>query len=92
MKVRYSLLTNLVVTGLPLKQAEAPGSNLVMIVTVRGGHLGYLEGPLPFRKPFHYLERVIETFVRAVRLHGEELRDDKEMNDNSNSNSTCNHR
>lgn len=68
-----------------------------MIVTMRGGHLGFLEGPLPLRKPFHYLERVVGEFVYSVRLHGEEMRPDKEkeilMNDtNSNSNSMCNHR
>lgn len=63
-----------------------------MIVTMRGGHLGFLEGLWPLRKPFHYLERVVGEFVYAVRLYGEEMRADKEMNDNSNSNSVCNHR
>lgn len=87
----FSPLTN-IFPGLPLKQSEAPGSNLAMIVTMRGGHLGFLEGPTPLRKPFHYLERVVGEFVYAVRLYGEEMRDDKEMNDNSSSNSTCNHR
>ncbi|CAL8110556.1 unnamed protein product [Orchesella dallaii] len=77
---------------LPIEQAESPGSNLAMIVTMRGGHLGFLEGPLPLRKPFHYLERVVGDFVHAVRLYGEEMRGDKEVNDNSNTNSTCNHR
>ena len=80
-----------------MKQAEAPGSNLVMIVTerlvcfrilelfmraavinsncvCRGGHLGFLEGHLPFKKPFHYMERVVLEFVRGVRLHLDDLK------------------
>jgi predicted alpha/beta-fold hydrolase len=46
-----------------------------MIVTVRGGHLGFLEGVLPIRKPRHWMERVVEEFVTAVRLHREQLQD-----------------
>lgn len=57
--------------GLPIKQAEMVGSNLAMIVTVRGGHLGFLEGVL--RKPVHYMERVMGEFVTGVRLHRENL-------------------
>jgi len=34
---------------LPLKEAEQPGSNLALVVTHRGGHLGFLEGMSPFR-------------------------------------------
>ncbi|OXA58857.1 Abhydrolase domain-containing protein 1 [Folsomia candida] len=56
---------------LPIKQAEMEGSNLAMIVTVRGGHLGFLEGVV--RKPFHYMERVVHDFVTGVRNHRENL-------------------
>lgn len=61
----------IILTGLPIKQAEMEGSNLAMIVTVRGGHLGFLEGVV--RKPFHYMERVVHDFVTGVRNHRENL-------------------
>lgn len=59
---------------LPIKQAQEEDSKLVMIVTERGGHLGFLEGTLPFRQPVHYMERVVSEFVAAVRLFGDDLK------------------
>ncbi len=58
---------------LPIKQAVQEGSNLALIVTERGGHLGFLEGIFPFRKPFHYMERICGQFVKGMRLHASEL-------------------
>jgi abhydrolase domain-containing protein 1/3 len=56
---------------LPLEDALAPKSNLALIVTSRGGHLGFLEG---FRaKPMHFVERFAQEFVQAVLAHGKEL-------------------
>jgi len=60
---------------LPVKEAKSERSNLVMIVTERGGHLGFLEGYSPFRRPIHLMERVVAELVRGVRLHGQELRE-----------------
>jgi predicted alpha/beta-fold hydrolase len=45
-----------------------------MVVTERGGHLGFLEGNSPFKHPFHFMERVVMEFVEAVRLHGDDLK------------------
>jgi abhydrolase domain-containing protein 1/3 len=60
---------------LPLKEADSEGSKLAMIITDRGGHLGFLEGNSPFRRPFHFMERVVNEVVDAVRLYGHELRE-----------------
>jgi len=58
---------------LPTEEALAPDSMLAMIVTSHGGHLGFLEGALPTKRPFHYMERVVNEFVSAIRLHSEDL-------------------
>lgn len=74
---------------LPIKQAIQKGSNLALIVTERGGHLGFLEGIFPFRKPFHYMERLVGEFVNAIRLHAEELLEEKTV-DNLEGSTTLN--
>lgn len=59
--------------NLPFLEATKKGSNLSLIVTERGGHLGFLESPLPFRTPFHYMERIVGEFVQGIRLHAGDL-------------------
>ncbi|ODN05211.1 Phospholipase ABHD3 [Orchesella cincta] len=58
---------------LPIQQATDDRSKLALIVTSRGGHLGWLEGALPVRRKFHYMERVVFEFVKAVRENSSEL-------------------
>ncbi|CAL8148309.1 unnamed protein product [Orchesella dallaii] len=58
---------------LPIQQATDDRSKLALIVTSRGGHLGWLESPLPVRRKFHYMERVVYEFVKAVRKNSSEL-------------------
>jgi len=59
---------------LPTKEAELEGSNLALIVTERGGHLGFLEGVLPIKKPFHYMERVVMDILMALESHSDDLK------------------
>ncbi|CAG7834265.1 unnamed protein product [Allacma fusca] len=59
--------------SLPKAQALELGSKLALVTTVRGGHLGYLEGWLPTRRNEHYMERFAAEFVGAVMNYGQEL-------------------
>jgi len=54
--------------GLPIDEAEAKTSNLGLIVTSRGGHLGFLE--TNFKKEKHFMERLIGELVSAIRDYG----------------------
>ena len=58
---------------LPISRTAEPNSNLGLIVTNRGGHLGFLEGFSSKPKPFHFMERFAQQFVSAVKTHGQEL-------------------
>lgn len=53
--------------GLPLDEV-AQSSHVAMLVTARGGHIGFLEGmfsPLKLRNSY-YSERVIEQYLEAL--------------------------
>jgi len=50
---------------LPLKQIEA-NPMCAMLVTARGGHIGFMEGLLPY-VPTFYLERVIIQYLGALK-------------------------
>jgi len=58
---------------LPVEEALANGSNLALIVSEYGGHVGFLEGFLPLTKRINYLERIVIDIVQAIRIHGEDL-------------------
>lgn len=51
--------------ALPLKQIEA-NPKCAMLVTSRGGHIGFMEGFLPY-VPTFYLERVITQYLGALK-------------------------
>lgn len=51
--------------ALPLKQIEA-NPKCAMLVTARGGHIGFMEGLLPY-VPTFYLERVIIQYLGALK-------------------------
>ncbi len=53
---------------LPIDEAEAENSKLALIVTTRGGHLGWLEGLA--KKSDHYMERLVGELVEAIRIEG----------------------
>lgn len=52
-------------SSLPLKQIEE-NSRCAMLVTARGGHIGFMEGFLPY-VPTFYLERVIIQYLGALK-------------------------
>lgn len=54
--------------ALPLKQIEA-NPRCAMLVTARGGHIGFMEGLLPY-VPTFYLERVIIQYLGALKDAG----------------------
>ena len=39
-------------------------SNLIVVATRRGGHIGFLQGWFPFRK--NYMDKVLVQFVKAT--------------------------
>ncbi|CAG7786746.1 unnamed protein product, partial [Allacma fusca] len=49
--------------SLPFREAVEDGSNLVMVVTARGGHLGFLEGFLPVSKLVNFSERLVQDVL-----------------------------
>lgn len=51
--------------ALPLKQIES-NPKCAMLVTARGGHIGFMEGLLPY-VPTFYLERVIIQYLGALK-------------------------
>lgn len=51
--------------ALPLKQIEE-NPKFAMLVTARGGHIGFMEGFLPY-VPTFYLERVITQYLGALK-------------------------
>jgi predicted alpha/beta-fold hydrolase len=55
---------------LPKDEAIVKGSNLGLIVTSHGGHLGFLEGN--GKKEKHYMEKLVGEIVLAIRDHGKE--------------------
>jgi len=59
--------------SLPFLQAEHEDSKLALIVTTRGGHLGFLEGFFPYQKPVHFMERMVTEVVAAVRSNSHHL-------------------
>lgn len=50
---------------LPLEQIES-NPNCAMLITARGGHIGFMEGLLPY-VPTFYLERVITQYLGALK-------------------------
>ncbi|CAI5771609.1 AB hydrolase-1 domain-containing protein [Podarcis lilfordi] len=56
--------------AIPVKEAQSV-STLALLVTARGGHIGFLEGLLPRHQS--YMDRVFAQFAGAVFEHQEEL-------------------
>ncbi|XP_033001168.1 protein ABHD1 [Lacerta agilis] len=56
--------------AIPVKEAQSV-STLALLVTARGGHIGFLEGLLPRHQS--YMDRVFTQFAHAVFEHQEEL-------------------
>lgn len=52
-------------SSLPLKQIEE-NPKCAMLITARGGHIGFMEGFLPY-VPTFYLERVITQYLGALK-------------------------
>lgn len=52
-------------TGLPLDEVEE-SSHVAMLLTSRGGHIGFMEGLLPNFNANFYSERVIEQYLQAL--------------------------
>ena len=53
-------------TGVPEEVAHE-NANLVLVTTRSGGHMGFLQGLLPFRK--NYMDTVLVQFLTAVLQH-----------------------
>lgn len=45
--------------------------NIALLVTTRGGHIGFLEGMFPRHR--NYMDRVLAQFIKAVFEHRDEL-------------------
>lgn len=41
-------------------------SHVAMLVTCRGGHIGFMEGAFPTLRNSYYSERVIEQYLKAL--------------------------
>ena len=50
---------------LPIGEIEA-NPFTAMLVTARGGHIGFLENGIPLVKSSYYLEKLLEQYLRAV--------------------------
>lgn len=52
---------------MPCKRIENESNHVAMLITERGGHIGFMDGIWPMSKssrPF-YLERLAEQYLRA---------------------------
>ncbi len=58
--------------ALPIEGAK-DCKNLALVVTQRGGHLGFLEGFWPKGTSMHFMDRFVSQYVRGVNLFPEEL-------------------
>ena len=55
-------------TAIPIEEALKEGENILLVVTPYGGHLGFLEGLLPYDKG--YDDRLMSEYVDAVFKYG----------------------
>ncbi len=53
--------------GIPEKEAKH-NTNLMLVTTDRGGHIGFMEGLLPLNKTL--VDKALTQFARAVFEHG----------------------
>ncbi|KAJ6222207.1 hypothetical protein RDWZM_000752 [Blomia tropicalis] len=53
------------VESLPVDEVEQ-SSHVAMLVTSRGGHIGFMEGIIPKFRHAYYSERVIEQYLKAL--------------------------
>lgn len=59
-----------VVSAIPLKDI-GESKHVAVIVTNRGGHIGFLEGIWPFRKE-QYMNKIFKEFFTAVFTAGQD--------------------
>lgn len=57
--------------ALPLKDVSGAGSRIVLAVTRRGGHIGFLSGLLPTGPSL--VDRAVSQFVSAIFQHPEDF-------------------
>ena len=53
-------------TAIPEDKARTH-SNLILVTTSRGGHIGFMDSPLPFGKC--YMDRVLVEFAQLTLKH-----------------------
>ena len=63
-----NILINFIISlsDLPIDQIEQ-SSHVAMLITARGGHIGFMDGLLPKWGSQYYLERLLDQYLKALQ-------------------------